>query len=420
MHSLPLLILSLLLAAAPGSAAERGADLAGTVTDAGGQPLAGATVYVYTAGPRQGASAFCPSCYVDCGKRQTTDAQGRFRLPALDRSLIFRVLTLREGYEPVFTPKVDPLQGEIKVALRKRDLSREDPQRLVTGRVLDPEGRPVAGATVEPLGYRRMDGEGEYGGNPGMEALAITDGQGEFHLRAPEPGVFVPVLVQARGLASRVAADLVSGTGRQEEIRLALGTTFTGAVRDLAGRGVPGAVVHVVPTDRRVETFTRWQEIATGPDGRFALPNVPAGREYSVSVRMDSLREAGLGTTHQILRAGRDDTATDGIELTARPAVEVTGQATLKDGKPVPAGTQITLGRTGTWDVQQAVVGSEGRFRFQGVPVEDDLEMSLRVPGYHIASGTPGLDARLGQVQICVPAGQPGPALSLLLEPGDR
>ena len=80
-----------------------------------------------------------------------------------------------------------------------------------------------------------------------------------------------------------MVTDLVSGTGRREEIRLALGTTLTGVVRDLAGRRVPGAVVHVVPTDQHMETFTHWQEIATGPDGRFALPNVPAGREVSAA-----------------------------------------------------------------------------------------------------------------------------------------
>jgi len=395
-------------------------DLAGTVTDAGGQPLPGATVYVYTAGPRQGTSAFCPSCYVDCGKRQTTDAHGRFRLAALDRSLIFRILTVREGFEPVFTPNADPLQGEIRVALPKRDLSREDPQRLVLGRVLDAEGRPVTGATVEPLGYRTVDGGGDFGESPGLESLAITDGNGEFHFRAPEPGVFVSALAQARGLAPRMVTSLVSGTGRREEIRLSEGTTLTGVVRDPAGRGVPGAVVHVVPTQDRSATFTRWQEIATGPDGRFALPNVPADREVSVSVRMDSLRETGLGTTHQFLMAGPDGMATDGIALALRPAAVLNGQVTLADGKPMPPGTRITLGREGTWDTQQAVVGSDGRFRFQGVPVEEDLEIRFQVPGYHIASGIAGLDARRGLVRLCAPAGQPNPTVSLRLEPGDR
>ena len=139
-----------------------------------------------------------------------------------------------------------------------------------------------------------------------------------------------------------------------------------------------------------------------------------------MSARMDSLREAGLGTNHKVLRTGEDDTVTDGVELTARPAAVLTGRVTLADGKPVPPGTGITLGREGTWDAQQAVVGSDGRFRFQGAPVEEDLEVLFQLPGYHLAGGTSGLDARRGPVRLCVPAGQPGATLSLRLEPGSR
>jgi hypothetical protein len=135
---------------------------------------------------------------------------------------------------------------------------------------------------------------------------------------------------------------------------------------------------------------------------------------------MDSLRETGLGTAHQFLMAGGDGTATEGIVLALRPAAVLNGQVSLRDGKPVPPGTRITLSREETRDNQQAVVGSDGRFRFQGVPVEEDLRLLLRVPGYHLASGIAGLDARRGQVRLCVPAGQPNPTVSLPLEPGDR
>ena len=35
---------------------------------------------VYHAGVKKGYSTYCPSCYVDCGKRNITDNQGMFIL----------------------------------------------------------------------------------------------------------------------------------------------------------------------------------------------------------------------------------------------------------------------------------------------------------------------------------------------------
>jgi protocatechuate 3,4-dioxygenase beta subunit len=158
------------------------------VTDAAGRPLAGATVYVYTAGPRQGSSPFCPSCYADCGKRRVTDARGRFRIPAVDPGLVFRLLAVRDGYEPAFLAAADPRQGESVLKLRPTDRS-PDPERLITGRIVDPSGAPVVGATVEPVGYRTFDG-GEFGTTPGLDPLAISDQRGEFRFRVPEAGAF--------------------------------------------------------------------------------------------------------------------------------------------------------------------------------------------------------------------------------------
>jgi hypothetical protein len=44
-------------------------SLTGTVLDSNGSPLAGAAVMVYHAGVMVGYTTFCPSCYIDCGKR---------------------------------------------------------------------------------------------------------------------------------------------------------------------------------------------------------------------------------------------------------------------------------------------------------------------------------------------------------------
>jgi protocatechuate 3,4-dioxygenase beta subunit len=367
-----------------GAAAPQRPALAGMVTDEAGRPLAGATVYVYTAGPRQGTSPFCPSCYADCGKRQVTDGHGRFRIPAVDPGLVFRLLAVRDGYEPAFLAAADPLKGESALELRPTDRS-PDPERLITGRIVDPSGAPVVGATVEPLGYRTFEG-GDFGSVPGLDPLAISDQRGEFRFRVPEVGAFAYALINARGLAPRVAANLVAGAPR--DVQLGLGTVLTGVVRDPAGRGVSGAVVHAVPADQRVETFTHWQEIATDETGRFTLQNVPAQREVTVAVRMDSLRQAGLGTAHLTLMTEGEGSVTGSIDLTATPAAPLAGRLVLKDGKPVPPGTRVVLWRQRTFDTQEAVVGADGAFRFAGIPRGEVLELALAVPGYERATRT--------------------------------
>ena len=53
-----------------------GTDLIGKVVDSSEKPIANARVFVYTARPRQGTSALCPSCYSDCTKEATTNSTG--------------------------------------------------------------------------------------------------------------------------------------------------------------------------------------------------------------------------------------------------------------------------------------------------------------------------------------------------------
>src|SRR5690348_10681507 len=53
-------------------------DLSGTAKDQESQPVPDATVFVWTAGPKEGTGVLCPSCYADCGKKVTTDKEGHF------------------------------------------------------------------------------------------------------------------------------------------------------------------------------------------------------------------------------------------------------------------------------------------------------------------------------------------------------
>ena len=90
--------------------------LTGKVTDSSGKPLEDATVMIYHAGVKKGYSTFCPSCYVDCGKRALTDQAGSFTIPKLDPDLRFELLVVHDGYTPKFVEKVDPSLGPAETA----------------------------------------------------------------------------------------------------------------------------------------------------------------------------------------------------------------------------------------------------------------------------------------------------------------
>ena len=91
----------LLIPATVSSAAER-LRLTGTVSDEKGKPVEHATVLVYKAGVKKGYNTYCPTWYVDCGKRVITDGKGMFTIQGLSPDLWFQLLVALDGYEPTF------------------------------------------------------------------------------------------------------------------------------------------------------------------------------------------------------------------------------------------------------------------------------------------------------------------------------
>ena len=99
-------------------------DLIGFVIGPKDNAVPGATVYIYTAKVKEGTSPYCPSCYIDCGKKVTTDSNGFFKIQSLDPELTFRILTVCEGYEPVFVDDVARItadQGESAIPYYKEE-----------------------------------------------------------------------------------------------------------------------------------------------------------------------------------------------------------------------------------------------------------------------------------------------------------
>ncbi|HKO59032.1 MAG TPA: hypothetical protein VJ276_24410 [Thermoanaerobaculia bacterium] len=353
----PFALALLLLISLPALAAT---DLTGTVVDPAAKPVRGAHVYVYAAFPKLGISSVCPNCYRDCGKHEPVNAKGNFRLEALDEMLYFDVLAVADGYEPAFASRVDPKGGPVRIELRRRSI--EDADRLVTGLVLDPKGKPVVGAAVEPSGYHAARGVG-YGNIPGLDKLSITNGKGEFALRMPEAGTKLDVRVTARALAPRIDRLLVPGERRT--IRMTEGAAITGHLtRD--GKPLAGARIAFMQRNRASSGYLGRVEIGTNDAGFFMMTNLGPNETYVVFAP-----EVTDGVVApKLVTVGADGTSADAGTLTVGPGRRVAGRLVLPEGESLSPGTQITLTGDFTATSRTVTPGEDATFAFDGVPAE--------------------------------------------------
>jgi hypothetical protein len=92
----------------------------GKVVDANGNAIEHATILVNSADVKKGFSLFCPTCYVDCGKRTFTGPDGTYSIPGLNSDLVFDLLVAREGYNATFVKRVNPGKGSLETAVLKK------------------------------------------------------------------------------------------------------------------------------------------------------------------------------------------------------------------------------------------------------------------------------------------------------------
>ena len=157
--------------------------MVGQVVAEDGQPVADAKAFIYMAGVRTGTSEYCPTCYADCGKKAATGADGGFVIAGLDSTLVFRVLFLADGFEPLVIGSVDPLKGPVTAKLKPRPTLPDDPKRVIRGRVVDGKGLGVAGTTVE-VSDRTLPGGVTTSQPKGIDLVAFTGKDGEFAIVA--------------------------------------------------------------------------------------------------------------------------------------------------------------------------------------------------------------------------------------------
>jgi len=239
----------------------RGVGMGGVVRDEKGRPIAGARVF---ASPSENGPGG-PERYATLGQEIAgvlTDAQGRWRSDSLPATAGPGTRLAVEITHPDFsTIRQNVTAGEARklssVHVMKQGTS-------VTGTVLSPTGRPVAGATVVVQSM----------GDQWKCQRLQTDPQGQFHSgRFIDPKwAEIMVTVQADGAAWAMRLITVTPEIPPQVIKLAPRKPLRGRVVDSQGRPIADAAVG--STNGLRNGHFDW-EVETDADGRFVWVEVP-------------------------------------------------------------------------------------------------------------------------------------------------
>jgi uncharacterized GH25 family protein len=260
--------------------------------------------------------------------------------------------------------------------------------RLV-GRIVDEQGRPLAGAgvrvtsTAGPDFFARPLRDGA-----NAPRQVHSDATGRFEWIGGKPGTSF-VRVRAEGFAplEKQVEVPVEATHDVGEIRLALGAILAGRVVDDVGRGVPGAELHLVDDEFDFGPFgfgNREPLAKADGDGNFRIAHLACG-PWKIRVgsedHPDKIFEGNAdrpGQEYANLRLElAPGTTIEGLALdvpvTHSGKVKVRAQSIDDRG-----GFSFGPGRR----MREAEVGSDGRFRLRGLAADQRWQVQLRsAPG---------------------------------------
>ena len=197
----------------------------------------------------------------------------------------------------------------------------------VSGRVVDSDGRPIAGAKVQfviGIGWKEMS----------------TDPDGHFALDNCQPGKFT-LVAQADRYSPELKEIEIGDRNQTLEFKLATGRTLRVRIVDVDGRPIAGAGIYA-------ETWrgyhTQLLRTSTDAEGRVTWPSAPEDATIFDIVSKDFLQIRGMP-----LRAGNDE-----VVITMQPKLQISGVVVdAESGKAIP-NFQIHIGRTFTGSRQMA------------------------------------------------------------------
>jgi len=343
-------------------------SLAGVVIDEDGKPLASVSI-----------AAIIPNGQKEQRRKATTDTSGRFRIAHLDAGDYELEASPQQNQGMYYGGGPQTNGGFKKTRTKPYPAGTEsivvevEPGNKISGRVLDPMGKPVGGAGViaMPVTVPKAAMPGRAPGQAQSAPTAFTDGRGRFTLKGVGEGEYELVVIakgyQATGQNASVGETNVEITVKQ-------GATIE--VLLLAPDGTPlgGQWINFQAQDPEVtKRFQSWWQRAgnawnniggwqamsasTKPDGTVKVSGLFPGA-YKISV----YTERGVVPNVE-LHTGSGRTT---IQLTE--GLSITGRVVDEDGN-APVLTQgqlyISAQAGGQWKTAQA--DAEGNFVLKGL-----------------------------------------------------
>jgi RNA polymerase sigma factor (sigma-70 family) len=244
----------------------------------------------------------------------------------------------------------------------------------VSGRVLEPSGKPAAGARVAVLGfYRRRKSGADNSDRVQALGRATTDGAGRFRVVVPRTSSAeffgVDVIAGAAGFGAGWRQLNPDAEAPETEIRLGTEQVVLGRFVDVQGQPAAGVAVSVISLEAGSEgqssvvgfyetapaNLAPWPTTVTTDDrGRFLLHGVARGVRVQLQIRDERF-------TRQDLSIGPDEAGQpEGKLFALNPPHLIEGRVTYRDtGRPVPHARLVAQG--GHWMSGEA--DAEGRFR---------------------------------------------------------
>jgi uncharacterized GH25 family protein len=329
-----------------------GVAAAGKVVDAeSGEPVPDADVS-FTAKGRQGAT-----------KDAHTDAEGAFEVKGLAEGKFEAGASARgylRGKQVTVEVAAEGSSGLVITLERGGSIS---------GRVLGPDGKPVAGALVQPSISFTTSEEWNEASETIADVSLRTDSEGRYRLEGLPP--HRSYLVRASSPNFAPASSKAISVGPRQDVRdvnvtLTLGGAIRGLVADAKGKPIRGAKVQAEEEteDGQAIVYTSSDAIGkfatTDLEGKYTLSPLKAG-VYKVRSRARD----HTSSTREKVKVAQGSTV-EGIDFMLDDGEELAGRVLDTDGNGIASADLSVQGAAQA----KARTDSEGRFRMGGCELE--------------------------------------------------